>query len=400
VAGVLGDPTSPAELKNAALEFLLKGDYPDLAGYIVQILPKMQARDPLRKQVLDWLTRHPEPAVLSEVVKLWAEDTNLGSADEQRYRDIVERISGKGWEEALLEGINTPSFFARGSALEVLSRRMPALSLRQRIMKLTPKTDAAYALQTFIRKFDYLPSSSPEFISTVSLYVSRRELLDDAGRMSQAWHDAYSYNFQVRDFHILSRLARDPLRTDMSRKQLVTAIASAIKTREHVAARQPGNATDNFWMHIESLSMCDLWNIYLLNEMLMRPRVQMALRIMAERDRSDRRGGWGGLVFYENGQAEAKLYPPVRQDGENDLVYTPSRKAILDSRDSLCRFWGHFEQVNNVSRAGPNPDELQHARMYAYYGLILTSINESSFCAHYFNPSGTVVSLGVFPFRK
>ena len=35
-----------------------------------------------------------------------------------------------------------------------------------------------------------------------------------------------------------------------------------------------------------------------------------------------------------------------------------------------------------------------------FYGLVLTSIDSSTFSAFYYNPNGAVVSLGLFAFGK
>ena len=110
--------------------------------------------------------------------------------------------------------------------------------------------------------------------------------------------------------------------------------------------------------------------------------------------------GGGGLVFYENGQAEAKLYAPDRSAGENDMAYVPTKRLIGDGRDSICRFVAHFEKVSNISLAGPTRNELLEARSQDYYALVLTSTSERRFSAHYYNPRGQVVSLGLLPFRK
>jgi hypothetical protein len=105
-------------------------------------------------------------------------------------------------------------------------------------------------------------------------------------------------------------------------------------------------------------------------------------------------------VFYENGQAEAKLYPASTQAGENDLAYVPSMRLILDGRDALCRFHAHFENVDNRDRAGPTAEELQSAKRNNFSSLVLTTVSPDLFCAHYYNAAGQVVSMGVFPLKK
>ena len=65
----------------------------------------------------------------------------------------------------------------------------------------------------------------------------------------------------------------------------------------------------------------------------------------------------------------------------------------------MCRFLAHFQKANNASRAGPTARELRDASAANHYGLVITSVNDKAFCAHYFNPQGVVVSLGRMPYR-
>ena len=44
-------------------------------------------------------------------------------------------------------------------------------------------------------------------------------------------------------------------------------------------------------------------------------------------------------------------------------------------------------------------EELADANVYDYYGLILTRVDENSFCGHYYTPEGLVISLGKYPLR-
>ncbi len=404
LASVLEQPDTPVRLHYAALEFLLRKGNPAIAPYAVKALDNRYLPASLRDAILGWLTVNARPEVLAQVVKLWAQEKSITGLNEPRYRQIVERISGKNWVRALLLGINTPRFFARGSALEILAARLDEDMLRGRILRMIPATTAMDTLQEFIRQLDYLPVSKTDFLAAARIYSTRRDMLSDAARISRKWHKRQDYSFVISDFHLLSRLNRDPLRRDMKRSELIVDLGRAVSLRRHVVrARQPGmpagSHTDSFAVQIESLTMTDLWNLYLLNEMLGRPRVQLALRIMSERDRADLRSAWGGLVVYENGQAEASLYPAATGTAGGDLHYVAGRQMIADGHDALCRFCAHFEKIDNAARVGPDADELRQARRGNYYGLVLTSIDENTFTAHYYNSMGIVVSLGNFPFR-
>jgi len=146
------------------------------------------------------------------------------------------------------------------------------------------------------------------------------------------------------------------------------------------------------------LTLAELWNLYLLVELLNKPHVQTGMRVMAERDHNDRTRAWGGLIYYRNGHAEPQLYEASKALGENDLRYPPTLDVLRLGRDALCLFHAHFEKVQNLDNAGPNSEELADSRANNMYGLVVTSVNESAFAAHYYNPRGQVVSLGILPF--
>jgi len=400
LAALLADPKCPPALFRGVLEYLLKNDYPELAGYVARALPQVGQQGPLRDAVLEWLGKHPEPAVLAEVVKLWAQEPSVTGINEPKFRQVVEKISNKPWDAALLESLNTPDFFARGSAIDILSARMAPTALREQIMKMTARTEAISALQAVSIRFEYMPVSASGLLAVVSIYKTRPDALEDAAKLSRSWSADYGYRFDIRDFHLLASLSRDPLRKLLKRDQLILELGQATDPKNRPHAPWHAGREDRFWPQAEGLSMGDLWNLYLLNEMLARPLVQTSVQLMAEHDRADRSSVWGGLIFYENGRAEARLYPASKEAGENDMIYMPSRTLIVEGRDSLCRFYGHFEALRNARRAGPTAEELQDAKVNDYCGLVLTTLDETSFTAHYYNPQGVVVSLGVFPFRK
>jgi hypothetical protein len=355
----------------------------------------------LRDKVLTWLAKHPEPAVLAEVVKLWAAETSITSPNEPRYRQIVERVSGMKWDRALLQSLNTKAFFAKGSALEILSGRIPQTQLCGRVVGVKPASDAMAALHNFIGWFDYMPSNRAELLGTVWIHKAHRSALTETAKLSRKWYADYGHQFNIRDFHLTSHLARDPLRVILSRTQLMLELGQAVSGRQHARAANltPGK-TDRYWHQAQSLSIVDLWNLYLLNEMLQRPRIQMQMRISARYDRVDRGVALGGLVFYGSGKAEPVLDRPDEQPKGNDLRYLPSRQMVRRGRDALCRFHAHFEKIDNAGRAGPTMQELRQGKGENFYGLVLTSVSENAFSAHYYNPQGVVVSLGKFPLLR
>jgi len=390
-------------LHREVLAFLLEKDQPELAGPIVEVLRDMPAgRRVLRGPILNWLARHPTPAVLDEVVKLWAQEASTTGPYEQRYRRIVEGIRHLPWDEALLAEMNAEEFYARGSALEVLCARVPEFSLRRRFAIMTAYTDATAAIKTFLERFSYLPKTREALRATVSIHKTRQEMLESAARLARQWRADYDYQFDIRDFHLISRMALDPLRMSVRRSELILYLAKSLARRQHVWYRPAGVESRydaRFAPQVEALSMSDLWNLYLLDEMLARPRVQRALRIMAVQSQAGHEP-WGGLIFYSSGKAEAILYPPREEGGQSDLAYNMCARGRIDGRDALCRFTVHFDEVDKVSRVGPDRSELRDAQRSNYYALVLSRVSEEQFCAHYYNPNGTVISLGRFPFRQ
>lgn len=399
LATLLRDPKCPTDLSKQVLRFLLRQNYSDLAAHVLPLMRELKNDPQLRSVVVRWMKNNAPPQMLAGLVRTWVAEANTKSPGEQGYRDAVRQISGKPWNVTLLDALNSPTFTARGEAFEILRRRVSPGTLSGQIRAMTAKTDAITALQDFIDSFDYLPSTGGQLRTSELIFRVRRDMLPDAAKLCFEWNRSYKYKFDIRDFHLMSRLARDPLRTNLKRTQLVLDIGRALRTRRHVRQKSASNSArnnDNFWLQVDKLSMADLWNIYLINEMLSRPRVRVSLRLMADGDLADSHSAWGGLIFYQNGQAEAILYPPDPDTGSNDQTYQPTQRLTTDERDSLCRFIGHFDRVRNSSRAGPSDGELAEAKTENFYGLTLTRLSKNSFCAHYYSPTGVVVSLGKF----
>jgi hypothetical protein len=367
-------------------------------GKAISLLSSAPPGSALRRTILDRLATTADATMLSDVVKAWAQEPAAG-ADEARFRAIVQKASGQSWDQALLTAINAESFFARGSAMAVLAGRMTAPGLAGKLASVTPRTEAMAALKASVTQLNYLPEGGPALLALVAAWRVQPNSFQDVAKLARQWKTDAGYEFHIRDFHVLSRMTTDPLRKMLKRDELVTAISTALTGRQHAPRAGAAEGADSFAKQAASLSMADLWNIYLLNQMFARPRVLLALRVMAERDRADTRSAWGGLVVYESGGAEARLYPPEKDAPADDLRYVPSKQMISEGRDSMCRFLAHFEKANNAARAGPTTEELAAAKEGNYYGLVLTTISETEFCAFYFNPQGAVVSLGKMAFK-
>ena len=406
LAELLKQPEINNELRTEAMAFLLTKDHPGLAPYIIQMIKTAETGSDAHDALMGWLVRHPQRDVLVEVVKLWAAEPEVAGANEPRYRQIVEQITGKLWDEALLTALNSPGFRARGSALEVLSKRVPLTLIRMWVSGVPAETDAFEAMKAFLNELDYLPTTRPELLNTVWLYYSRSEGLNPAAGLARQWESQVGYRFNIRDFHLLSQLADNSRGMDLQRDRMVDELGRLVETAGHVRHQTrdaKGDYRSQLTDKLSLLSIADLWNLHLLSEMLNRDQVQTSLKIAAERDKADKSSAWGGLVFLKEGLAEARLYRAIAAaEGEFedvDLIYKPSRRMRKDSRDSLVRFICHFEKTKNSSRAEPTKEELATAADKNYYGLVMTSVSETEFAAHYYNPGGTVISLGTYLFN-
>jgi hypothetical protein len=403
LAGGLSDAQTPRPVRLAVLAFLARRDYPALADQVASALP--QASDPrMRTALLEWLENHPSPVALADVVKLWAAEKTYSQESETRFRTIVERISGQAWDQALLDGLNASDFAARGSAVEILTLRFKADALQKRILATEAQSDTMRALQYLTDAFDYLPRTRRELLAAVTMYGGGAQRLRLASELAQKWRPE-GYQFNIRDCHLLGSLAGDPPRKPIDRQGLCRDISAAVAARRGGPAMgdagwrqrvfRRGRLVD-FDSQMESLSLADLWSLYLINEMLDRPRMREALRIMAERDRADTQTQWGGLVTCDQGQAEAKLYPPAARRGDDQ--YVPSELMLTDALDALCSLVGHFDQVvENPSWIGPSKQELEFAKDWNISGLVLSSLVGGKIDAMYYNPEGVVVDLGEVP---
>ncbi len=406
LAQALTKPDVPQPLRKEVVGFLAQKRYAGLGPYMAEAL--RQTKDPRQREaIFKWIQEHPSPDILIEIVKLWAAEPPLRAEEELRFRQIVQRITGKKWDQALLDGLNSKEFFARGSAIEVLAARpLPNATLKQRILALRPQAQAVRAMQVFAEKFGYLPKTRRQLLAVVTIYRQRERELTRVARLVNRWRTGHRYRFNIRDFHLLHALASDPLRNvTLSRTQLTLEVSRAIASRRTTPAPRFGvirsrRATVfrrrrlvDFDGQVESLSMADLWNLYLLNQMFSRPRVRRMLQVTAQRDRADRQTQWGGLIVYESGQAEARLYWPAAKRGDQD--YVPSRRMLIGSIDAMAYFVGHFDKLEaDPAWAGPNDRELRFAKKNDLCGVVITSVGRGRFNVACYNTSGIVVDLG------
>ncbi len=402
LAQALANPKVDPALRSKVVAFLAKKGHAGLGPYVADALRR--TTDPEQLQaMLPFAVDNPSEELLVEVVKLWASKEALKPKEEQTYRQIVERSSGMAWQDALLDALDKPEFFARGSAIEVLAARLPPPELRQRILAVRPRTVAVLSMQEFARRFEFVPTTRRELLATVALVRRKQRYMTPASHLAAQWRAQHRYRFNVRDFHLLSALASDPLRdTSLSRAQLVRTVSQAIARRRATSRGTARSGSKivfrrrrlvDFDGQVESLSTVDLWNLLLLEEMLSRWRVRRMLQVTAQRDRADRTTQWGGLLFYESGHAEATLYWAGAKQGDDQ--YVPSKRMMLDAVDALGYFVGHFSNPSEDPRlAGPTDEEMAFAKASNLYGLVLTSVAPDRLNAAYFSPAGIVVDLG------
>jgi hypothetical protein len=349
---------------------------------------------PKRTATLQWLITHPRRELLADLTKLWA-SAAPNSPDEQLFRQAVAKLGPGKWDDVLLISLNAKKFAARGSALTVLAARRAEIDLLRRIKRMNPKTVPVQSMKTFAEKFGYIPATGSELLSCVILHSGGKDALDVPARLAGQWTAKHHYRFNIRDYHLLSHLAADPLRNKIGRDQLTKQIAAKLGRRRHVAG-----GGGPFSRQAAQLTMPDLWNIVLLDEMLRRQRVALALRILADRLRAGLNSPRSGLVFYEGGKASAKLYPQSVDSTRGDRDHIPERELQRAGLRALCHIHTRFEKVYNGDRAPTSKRELSASNEWNFYGLVLTSIDSGTFSAFYYNPDGAVVSLGLFAFGK
>jgi len=395
----------PPELQRELVQNLLAQNDPAMTTFVVRALQQPQVRGSMSAAMLDWLSRNAEGGALAEIVKAWALEPPEGPS-ERHYRTLVQQVQHRPWDEALFSAMNDPRFRAKGSAQELLVQRVRMSELKRRYTRMAARTDGVAAIQAFIRELDYVPISRGAMIQTVVAYKRGQHRMGPAAELAGIWaRDRRNpYLFNIRDYSLLSALADDPQAQQTSRPTLMLRLARAQTQirRQHPVYRPGGSRTrtsTRLGAQADHLSTADLWRLWLLEEMLQRPRIRSALEELARRDRQDTSAARGGLIVHEGGRAEAKLYPPDPNVAD-DLRYAPSAMLKRDGRQALCRLICHFERLENADRVGPTPEEIVDAKTGNYCGMTVTTLDAETFCAHYYTPSGVVVSLGKFPFAS
>ncbi len=349
---------------------------------------------PRRTATLQWLIENPKPEVLPDITKLWDSEAPNGP-DEQLFRQAVAKLGPGKWQDVLLDSLNAKKFAARGSALSVLAARRAEIDLLNRIKLMSAKIVFVRSMQAFAEKFGYIPANGEELLACVIIHAGVKDSLEAPARLAAQWKAEHKYKFNIRDFHLLSRLAPDPLRNKTGRDELVKKIVTKLGRRRHVAG-----GGGPFSKQAARMTMPDLWNIVLLDEMLRQRRVTLALRILADRLRAGLSSPRSGLIFYEGGKASAKLYPQAVDSSRGDRDHIPERELQRAGFGALCHLHTRFETVYNGDRAPASKREVSASNQGNFYGLVLTSIDSSTFSAFYYNPNGAVVSLGLFAFGK
>jgi WD40 repeat protein len=355
------------------------------------VIPSAYTATDTRIILLEVLRDNPGSEKLRDVVKLWASEA-ANSPNEKLFRQTVTKLGEGEWQDVLLDSLNTKKFFAKGSALELLASRSSEIDLPKRLKIMTAKTASVKAMQVFSEKFGYIPALRGELMACVALHADGEDSLDAPARLAKQWSGKYEYQFNIRDLPLLSALAVDPLRTKIGRDELIKRITARMERRKHVA--RWGKV---FKRQVAGMTMADLWNITLLDEMLCRKRTALALKVLSDRLRSGLAGPHGGLVFYEKGKASATLYPQSTDSTRGDREHVPEREFLRAGSNAICHFHTRFKKVYNDDHAGVSQRELLASNQRDFYGLVLARLDSGTFGAFYYNPGGQVVSLGLYP---
>jgi len=337
---------------------------------------------------------------------------------------ILAALAGCAYNDPPRLPVSVAEYDAMAEAGTRYPRQTIVLINRQRMMDADhAAADRLASLALVIRLADDDPAVRQDVRTLLGLPDTPAELRTAALERVLAQHppvaktfaafEAQGYAFAPRDLHLLERLAGDQARRPLTREQLVSVIRSHFAGREHVHITSPApdgpapttnpaspadKSLDGFDEQLDRLTHADLWNMLLFQEMLDRPDVQRGLAVAVREDRADTTTAWGGLIFYAGGHADMVRYKMPAEQGRSDFRHAFNGKAIEAGRDALARFQFHFEHADNAPRAGPTASDLADAATHDAYGLILTTVRrDTACCAHYYNPQGVIVSLGVYP---
>ncbi|NLF31466.1 MAG: hypothetical protein GX591_11350 [Planctomycetes bacterium] len=370
LATILTAGRAPQPVRQAVLGLLAIQDDPQAEPHVLAAL-RESVPGGFQQALLDWLTRHPHPAWLSDVVCLWSQADPSDDATEVRFRRAVETMSGRTWSQALLDGLNRPGFTARRSALDVLASRLAPDDLKGRIADLPPWVAAVEALQYCIARAGYLPSSE-DLLAVVETYAARRDRLDAAIAVAGEWAAAGPYAFTIGDVHLLAGLANDETLRSGRRGPLLSRLDAELRAQ----ARRGSAGVGGQSTPLEDLSTATLVRLCLLNAMLDRPGVAGALgrRCLSQGP------AWGGLIVLDDGVARPRLYESASPAAE---AYQPSGLMCQDARFCLAHLHG--------GPAAAGFDRLGTP------GLAVWPAGAGRLAAVYYEGDGTRVPLGVFP---
>jgi len=364
------------------LAVLISQDDPRAEPYVQEALRAAEG-GLFQQALLDWLTRHPHRPWLADVVCLWARADGSEEATETRFRRTVETLSARPWSDALLAGLNDPDFTARRSALAVLAARLDHDVLARRIAALPSQTVAVEAMQYTLGRIDYLPAAD-ELLAVVEAYVARRDRLDAALAVAEAWTAAGEYTFTIRDMHLLAGLTDETLRRGR-REPLLSRLDAQLRVQTRRAAAPIGDAVAA--TPLSALSTAALVRLHLLSGMLERGDLAAALARRCRRQGAS----WGGLVFLDDGAATTHLYAPA---SPADGPWQPSGRMLQDARFAVACIHGR-----PADTAPPSviPDAVRHSLdRLGTPAVAVWLAAPGQLAAVYYDRDGTWVPLGAF----
>ncbi len=401
LAMIMADTDTPPRLQQAILAHLMENEYGDLTEFVVAALSQPELSEDMHQTLLVWVRNNADEALLADIVVAWASQP-VGGNNELLYRQLTE-LAGRGgtWSDVLWANMVRREFTAKGSAFEVLRTRLSTEQFIQQLARQQPTHLSIATLQTFAGGFDYIPADRDEMLQAVYQYSTQQSAINAAARVYRAWRAGDAYTFQIHDLHLMGQLGSDAGAVRYTRAQMRADLARTMADKRHEPHYSGGEGDISYearFYRVEpDLSMADLWNIWLLESYLSQPQTTRQILLLADEDLANTATPFGGLMFLENGVVDARQYPAdVGANRANDMTYVPSGRMLQDSRNALCRFICHFEAIENAQRVGPTPAELADAATGGYYGVTITRLNAQSFTAHYYNPDGEIVSLGVF----
>ncbi len=134
--------------------------------------------------------------------------------------------------------------------------------------------------------------------------------------------------------------------------------------------------------------------VLIADDALREDDVIAALYEQVDQDKDDISTEYGGVIDGRGDGFLALSYPPrpAQRIGDNRFVASP--ELLERGATALFHYHFHARRANESTYAGPGPGDTEYADRFGRSCLVLTSIDEDTLNADYYQPGGAIVDLG------